>query len=123
MIVAVDDARGQLNNNGNDTLSSNEDNVWTAPPLVIRSNMVRRLGLELVTSLLLCGVATTLPMALQRQKCSTELADRSPPFQLLESSGELILDPSLNYPKLSSTISSEYVVFCLFRAVRDHHGL
>lgn len=107
MVAAVDDALGQMNSNETFPLSSNGGNVWTAPPLIIRSNMVRRLGLEFVISLLVCGIATTVPIALQRQKCSIELADRTPPFQLLESSGELILDPALNYPKVSSTISSK----------------
>ena len=110
---------GELSSNETSPLKSSEGNVWTAPQLVIRSSMFRRVGLEWVISLFVCGIATTLPVALQRHKCSTELADRSPPFQLLESSDEVILDSSLNYPKLSSTISSKSSCHLQW-AGRDH---
>lgn len=70
-----------------------------------RLRFLWRLMLECLCSWLLLCHGTAWPMQWQKDRCAEFLADRPPPFQLL-SSGEVVLDPSLNSPLESSQISS-----------------
>ena len=101
----IDDNARTLGNSHRVPNSSSKRQI-TILQFITQSRVLWVLGPECFLSWLFIMFGTMTPLQWQKNQCSSFLADRPPPFQLL-SSGDLVLDPSLNYPLESSQISSK----------------